>query len=189
MKRILIAFLCALTTLGSHAATSVAGVTFADTSTVSGNPLVLNGAGLRKKFFFDVYAAGLYLPAKASDSSRIISADVTKRIDITLLRNVSAEKFVASLQEGLQNNQDAATLAALKPRMDAFSAILLSLKEAREGQRYQMDYVPGKGTQLLVDGNPVGDPIAGADFYGALLSVWIGEHPAQTDLKAALLGQ
>jgi len=189
MKRILFAFLCALMTLGAQAATDVAGIKFEPQATVGGQPLVLNGAGLRKKFFFKVYAAGLYLPARSADAAGVMGADVPRRIDLTLLRDVSAEKFVASLQDGLKANQSAAALTALKPRIDAFSKTLLDLKQAGEGQRYQMDYTPATGTQLRVDGKAVGSAIAGSDFFNALLSVWLGEHPVQADLKDALLGK
>jgi hypothetical protein len=46
----------------------------------------------------------------------------------------------------------------------------------------------GAGTQLLVQDKPAGRPIAGEDFYRALLRIWLGEKPVQDDLKKALLG-
>jgi hypothetical protein len=33
-----------------------------------------------------------------------------------------------------------------------------------------------------------GGNIQGADFYRALLQVWLGEEPADSDLKRAMLG-
>jgi len=188
MKTIL-ALLCTLMALGAQADTEVAGIKFSSMATVDGQSLILNGAGLRKKLFFKVYAAGLYLPAKSSDAVQVMDADTPRRIDLTMLRDVSAEKFVTSLKDGLKANRTEAELANLKPRIDAFSAMLMRLKEAREGQRFQMDYAPGSGTRLVVDGAPAGKAIEGADFYRALLSVWIGKKPAQDDLKAALMGR
>jgi len=188
MKKILNALFCLCLSFTAHAASQVAGVSFEPTATVSGQSLVLNGAGVRQKFFFDVYAAGLYLGAPAKNAAQALSADTPKRIDLTMLRDVSAKKFVASLNEGLKANQDVASLATLQDRIDRFTTTLLGLGEAKKGQRFQMDYAPGSGTQLRVDGQRVGNPIEGADFYNALLSIWIGEHPAQTDLKSALLG-
>ncbi|TAK85863.1 MAG: hypothetical protein EPO20_08665 [Betaproteobacteria bacterium] len=46
----------------------------------------------------------------------------------------------------------------------------------------------GAETRLLVGGKPVGKPIAGEDFYRALLRIWLGEKPVQDDLKKALAG-
>jgi hypothetical protein len=41
---------------------------------------------------------------------------------------------------------------------------------------------------MIVNGAPRGKPIAGEDFYRALLRIWIGDNPVQDDLKKALLG-
>ena len=46
----------------------------------------------------------------------------------------------------------------------------------------------GTGTVLSVQGKPMGRPIAGEDFYRALLRIWLGDKPVQDDLKKALLG-
>jgi hypothetical protein len=46
----------------------------------------------------------------------------------------------------------------------------------------------GSATQVGLDGKPAGKPIEGADFYQALLRIWLGENPVQDDLKKALLG-
>ncbi|MBK5259345.1 MAG: chalcone isomerase family protein, partial [Thermoanaerobaculia bacterium] len=45
-------------------AATVGGVDISDKTTVGGQTLVLNGAGLRKKFFIKVYTGALYLPSK-----------------------------------------------------------------------------------------------------------------------------
>jgi hypothetical protein len=52
-----------------------------------------------------------------------------------------------------------------------------------------LDWVPGTGTQVVIDNQPHGKPIPGEDFYRALLRIWIGDKPVSGDLKKALLGQ
>ena len=47
-----------------------AGVKLEDRITVRGNPLVLNGAGMRYKAVFKVYTAGLYLEQKGRHAGR-----------------------------------------------------------------------------------------------------------------------
>ena len=49
-------------------------------------------------------------------------------------------------------------------------------------------WVPGTGTRVILDGKEAGAPIAGEDFYRALLRVWLGPRPVQNNLKKALLG-
>ena len=53
--------------------------------------------------------------------------------------------------------------------------------------RASLDWT-GAATQLVVNGKPAGKPIAGEDFYRALLRIWLGDKPVQNDLKKSLLG-
>ena len=58
----------------------------------------------------------------------------------------------------------------------------------KEGMRIRLDWVPGTGTRVSIDGAPADAPIPGEDFYRALLRIWLGPDPVQSDLKRALLG-
>jgi hypothetical protein len=66
-------------------------------------------------------------------------------------------------------------------------AIMAQVGEAKKGMAIALDWT-GAGTQVSIDGKPVGEPIAGEDFYRALLGIWLGEHPVQDDIKKDLLG-
>jgi len=79
-------------------------------------------------------------------------------------------------------------MKSLEPRARQLVAIMASMKEAKEGMRIALDWVPGSGTLVSVDGKAVGAPIPGEDFYRGLLRIWLGENPVQQDLKKALLG-
>lgn len=167
----------------------VAGVPFSETATVAGQPLILNGAGLRKKVFFKVYAMGFYLPAKAGTADAALNSPAPQRIRIHTLRDLSADQLESALIEGMKNNLDEAAFVALKPRIDAFAALLRGIGSAPEGTEILLDRLPGKGVQLTVGSEVRGQPVAGDDFARALLSVWLGKVPAQDDLKTALLGK
>ena len=94
-KTTLAALVCSALIAGSaQASVTVEGTTFDDTSAVAGQNLVLNGAGLRKKLFFRVYTAGLYLPAKAQTAEAVLSQTGAVRVRLILMRNVSAKTFV-----------------------------------------------------------------------------------------------
>jgi hypothetical protein len=74
-------------------AASLAGVTLPDTEQVGGAKLVLNGLGLRTKFFIKVYVAGLYVEQKSSDPRAIIAADAPKRIVMQFLHGASKNQM------------------------------------------------------------------------------------------------
>ena len=161
----------------------VAGVKIPDTD----QQLVLNGAGLRKRAFFQVYVIGLYLPEKKSAAADAVAATGAKRIAIHMLRNVAAGEFAGALADGIKDNHGEAEAKALEPRVKQLAAIMAEMKEAKKGMRITLDWLPA-GTQVTVDGKPAGTPIPGEDFYRALLRIWLGDKPVQDDLKKALLG-
>jgi hypothetical protein len=100
---------------------------------------------------------------------------------------VSAGAFTEALGEGIRANHSEAEAKGLEPRVKELAAIFGELKEARKGMALALDW-NGSATQLVAQGKPVGKPIEGADFYRALLRIWIGDKPVQDDLKKALLG-
>jgi hypothetical protein len=166
-------------------AAEVAGVKFDDKVRVADTDLALSGAGLREKFIFDVYAMALYVKDPKADR---VTQPGAKRVAIHMLRDVDADTFTKALVDGMRPNHDEATMKALEPRIAELGATMAQLKEAKKGMAITLDWLPAAGTQVTVDGNPAGAPIAGEDFYQALLRIWLGEHPVQSDLKKALLG-
>ena len=185
----LIALLLLALALPAFAALEVAGVKFDDKAKVGAGDTVINGAGMRKRAFFKVYAIGLYLPQKAASAADAINAKGAKRIAIVTLRDLTAEEFADALIAALKNNHDEAALKALQPKIDQFRSTMLTLGNAPEKSVVHLDWLPDSGTRLTFNGAVKGTDIAGEDFYRALLRIWLGDKPAQDDLKEQLLGK
>lgn len=168
----------------SAAAVTVDGVAVADTATVGGRALALNGVGVRMKVVFKVYVAALYTPAKATTLAAVTSGP--RRVQMTMLRTVAADALVEAMHEGLVANSGAATLAAVKAEADAFSGILQGFGELKQGAVVALDFADGK-TTVTLNGAARGT-IAGEAFNAAMLRIWLGDHPVQDDLKQGLLG-
>ncbi|MDP1610272.1 MAG: chalcone isomerase family protein [Sulfuritalea sp.] len=188
MNKLLAILLLALS-LPALAALEVAGVKFDDKVKVGAGDTVINGAGMRKRAFFKVYAIGLYLPQKATSTADVLAAKGAKRIAIVTLRDLTAEQFADALIEALKNNHDEAALKALQPKIDQFRSTMLTIGNAPEKSVVNLDWLPDTGTRLTFNGTAKGADIAGEDFYRALLRIWIGDKPAQDDLKEQLLGK
>ena len=166
----------------------VEGVKFEPSIQVGGATLQLNGAGVRKRAIFKVYAAGLYVPQKSKSAADLLAQKGPRRVQIGMLRDVDADTFASSLNEGLRNNSTEAQIAAMKPQADALAAALKSHGEAKKGDAINFEFLPDAGTRVVVNGKPIGNPIPGEDFLTAVLRIWLGEKPADADLKKALLG-
>jgi hypothetical protein len=174
--------------LPTHAA-DVAGVRFDDKATVAGSELTLNGAGLRTRFMLKIYAMGLYLPKRADSAEAIAGTTGPKRIQIITLRDLTAEQFADALVEGLKKNHNETEFTKLQARTDDFRNALLSLKSAPKGSEIRLEWLPGSGTRLSFGNETRGKDIPGEDFFRALLRIWLGDKPADQDLKNALLGK
>ena len=179
------AILLALTI--SAQALEVKGVKIDETAQVGSSTLVLNGAGLRTKMMFKVYAGALYLPQKQSDANAVINDHGNKRISMHFLRDVSSEQLLDGMNEGFADNNTQAEMTSIDAQMKIFQKMMVSAKEVKEGDVILLDCTTA-GTQVSLNGRLLGK-IDGELFNQALLRVWLGDHAVDTNLKKALLGQ
>lgn len=181
-------FLLALALLpGAGTTASIAGVELPDTVHIKGleRPLLLNGAGVRKKFFIAVYVGGLYLAERQTGVGSLLREPLANRVVMRFVyREVSRRQLEEGWREGFANNLPAETLAVLQQRLDRFVSLF---GDMREGDTVWLDFVPGRGTEVTINGVARGT-IAGDDFNLALLAVWLGDNPVTEALKNAMVG-
>jgi hypothetical protein len=170
-------------------AVEVGGARLADAATVAGQALVLNGAGVRTRVFFKVYAMGLYLPRKAGRTDEVLKMDGARRVTLHLLRKLSGEDFAKAFTEGLDNNTAEAERQQLADQIRAFVGTFSRQGDLKEGDLIHMDWVPGTGLVAELNGKAIGAPIAEPAFYNAVLRIWLGDKPADEALKPLLLGR
>jgi long-chain acyl-CoA synthetase len=170
---------------GVALAAEVGGVKLGDKATVGGQELVLNGAGIRTKLMFKVYVGSLYVPAKAS-SAAAVYAKAPRRVQLDMLRDVSADQMLEALVDGIKDGNPPADVAAVKAQSDQLASILKGIGQLKEGNVLTFDFVDG-ATRVGLNGADKGS-IAGEAFNKALLNAWLGDKPVQADLKKAMLG-
>jgi hypothetical protein len=163
---------------------TLAGVTLPDKVDVAGQALVLDGIGLRKKFFVKVYVGGLYLPARERVAAKVLAADAPRRMVFHFLYGVSAEQMCDAWQEGLADNTPGAA-AEVKA---SFRTLCGYMENIPKGNEMVVTYLPGQGTRVEVNGKAKGT-LPGKPTADAILATWIGPHPAPgEDFKQAVLG-
>ena len=162
----------------------VAGAFFDDTYTIDNTQLRIAGVGLlRYMVFVKAYVAAFYLE-EGTDPEEALS-DIPKRLEIEYFHLIKAEDFVFSGEKLIAENVEPETIVRLRVRIDRMNALY---EHVRPGDRYSLMYIPGKGTQLALNGQPKGI-IEGADFASAIFSIWLGPRPLSRSLKATLLGK
>lgn len=178
----------ALVVSGTAGAVDIKGVTVPEQASIPtvDRVLVLNGAGVRKKFFFSIYVGALYLEKKTDTAKAILNADRPRRVSMYFLYDkIEAEKLRDAWTEGFQDNVPAEEMPKLAARLEKFNAMF---GDVVKGDVAILDYVPGVGTRVSID-QVVKGTIPGADFNRALLSVWLGDNPVTESLKQAMLGK
>lgn len=185
MKKLcLIMLLAALATAGAASAATLAGVTVPDTAVVNAAPLVLNGVGLRTKFFFKIYVGGLYLTQKAGTTDAVLAQTGPDRLLMHMIYAVDKRQFADAWQDGFKDNNPQMS-SAVKADVKQFIAYF---GNSKKGDVITLDYVPGQGTRVSWNGTFRGN-IPGQDFHKALLNVFLGPAPPTEKLKRGLLGQ
>lgn len=187
MRGLILAVCLVFLALPLAQAREVAGVDVPEEISLSGAtaPLQLNGAGVRKKLFFSIYLASLYLPQSTDSAEKILSSDQARSVRMDMLYSeVSKDKLVKAWWDGFEANHSAEELVPLKARIETFNGMFKTLIT---GDRVELDYLPATGTRVTINGEEQG-VIAGQDFNRALLKIWIGKSPVTKSLKKDLLG-
>jgi len=164
-------------------AIEVGGVQFE--TRIANTDLKLNGAGIRYKFFFKIYAAALYVETPSTDANTVITQQGSKRLIMHIIYDeIERAKMVGSMVDGFEENLSSSEYKALKNRINS---LLAEYQGVNENDVLMFDYTPNKGTTFSINGtNKV--TIEGADFNQALLKIWVGDDPATSSLKTDLLG-
>ncbi len=186
MKRILL-LLCCVAVNQNVSALEVAGVQLAGSMHVGSRDLMLNGAGLRTKYFFKVYVAALYLGERTHVADVALNQSGEKRIVLHVLRELSDEQLLHGFNEVMVANHTAAELQALEPQLKELTTIFHAVKKVEDGDVIFLDYLPDSGTRITVNGVLKGN-VSGELFNRALFKIWLGDKPAQPDLKQKMLG-
>lgn len=165
------------------AAREDSGVTMEEGVVVADRPLKLVGIGLRKKFLFNFYVAGLYAESPEKDPAKFVSSEQVKRIELSLQRDLTRTDIAGAIREGFERNSKE-QMSTLKDRLDQLVAAMPDLKFK---DRLALTYVPGEGTRVEINGKERAR-IVGKDFGEALFCVWFGRNPVDEWLKNRLLG-
>jgi len=168
-------------------AAEVAGVKLPDQITSdNGTVLTLNGAGVRKKFFFKIYVAGLYLVNTSTDTTAILSSDQPNHMMMHFIyKEVEKEKIISGWNDGFQANLTSTELNTLAPLIEKFNTMFDTMKK---NDIIIFKYSPETGTKVVIRDVDKG-VIPGHAFNQALLKIWLGPEPVTDGLKQSLLGK
>lgn len=181
----LVMMLFVLAALVSDAQTTINGVTLPASVKNGATELVLNGGGIRKKLFFKLYTAGLYVQAKTKSATDVVNSDKPVAFRLTITSGViNSGNMSEAIQEGFGKSLKGNT-APLQAKIDQLVNTFKS-EEIKEGDTFELFYVPGEGVKASKNGK-LKATIPGLDFKKALFGIWLSDDPVDADLKTGLI--
>ena len=186
MKKMFLMLVLLITgVFSSVAQKEVSGVKVSDKLTFQGKDFVLNGVGVREKYWIDLYVGSLYLPKKTSDAKTVINSTDGAIINLNIVSGmITSEKMMTAVNEGFEKSLNGKT----EPMKDKIAKFESFFKEKiNKGDQFIIANLPNEGVTVYKNGVKVG-VIEGHDFKKALFGIWLSDKPADKDLKAAMLG-
>ena len=178
---LLVAVVSLMLVSGLNAA-EIDGAYFTDKVTVNNKTLKRTGTGLLRYWGFKAYVGAFYLeegfPIEEALSNR------AKRIELQYMRPIKGKDFGVATDKTIAKNVDKETIKRLRRKIEYHNSLY---EDVKMGNRYSLTYIPGKGTELALNGNPKG-VIEGADFAAAVFSIWLGPKPVSKSFKNQILG-
>lgn len=169
--------------------TPVEHVPYPNSVEVAGQTLVLNGAGVRHRAIFKMYALALYMVRRTSDPLELYAMPGPKQLRMVALREIDSNVLGQLMNKGMADNNDRATTLRMLPEISQLAQYFAQTSNAlrKAGDTITLTFLPRRGTLVNVKGQDLGQ-LHDPDFFNALINIWIGPRPADERLKKQLLG-
>ena len=184
-RLLLLASLFPISLAGPARAATLAGVTLPPTYPGGGQPLSLNGIGLRTFTILAVkgYVAGLYLAQPSHDPQAILASPTPKVLLLQFLRAASKADVEDEYRKGERVN---CAEGGCNPADAAdFERLVAAAPAVKEGDTTTYVFT-SKGVRVSANDQLLGDFNPG--LANRLLAGFIGAHPPSQALKNQLLG-
>lgn len=186
MKKIVFLLFAVLITFSVPAQTKAGGAIIPNTVSFEGEKLVLNGVGVREKFWMDMYAGALYLNSKSSNANAIVAANEPMAIKLHMVsKMITSDRMIEAVNEGFESSTGGNT-APLGEEIEKFKGFFKA--EIKKDDVFDIVYLPSRGVVAYKNGKELGS-IKGLPFKKALFGIWLSNKPADEKLKSGMLGK
>lgn len=160
---------------------------FEPTAQLGGSTLLLNGKGTRVRLVFKAYDMALYTAKRVTTPAELLALPGPKRLQFTALRELQGTDLGRLFLRGMGDNTPSQQMTRHTLATTRLIEIFSGKPKLAAGDTFAMDFVPGKGTQFYIQGQPQGEPVGDDEFFTLVLRIWFGDSPADATLRDALL--
>ena len=148
--------------------------------------LVLNGFGVRTKFFISLYVEGLYLKEISTDGKAILDSRDPMMVRLHLTSSlVTNKKIIEAINNGIRKTY-VGDIAPIQIKMDEMIAFFKD--ELKPEDNIDLIYDPNIDSIIVSLNDKVLGKVQGFDFKRAVFGIWLEEKPINKTLKSRLLG-
>lgn len=188
MKNILIGFgLFIFILSNSWAQTMIEGVRVPASVQLAGRNLQLNGAGIRYKTVAKVYVAALYLENPSNNPEVIYKSSGGLQLVITMLRDINSAELGRLFIKGMEENTSREEQTQLISDFRYMGQLFARFRNLNKGESLVIQWPNNGAMAVSVDGFFDQTTIKNPVFRKAFLSIWLGDSPADWQLKTQLL--
>lgn len=186
-KQSILLFALLMITLHLFGQKNVGGVQVKDKIESEGTTLLLNGAGVREKYFIDLYVAALYTKEKSKDANKILDGNepLVMKIEIVSSR-ITKDNMSEAIRDGF-SKATKGNQANYQSKIDEFVNALS--QDIKKGNKYEVVYNPTTESLKVFKDGTLKTTIKGKDFKKIVFAIWLGSNPVDSDLKNDLLGK
>ncbi|MGX5174328.1 TonB family protein [Aliikangiella sp. IMCC44653] len=157
-----------------------------ETVTLSdGSQLKLIGIGMFQELRNDIYLGALYGPQSVDQVELLLDQNVASRMSLRFVSSYSNRKLARHWKERMAMNNSRSEWQPFTREIVGFSRLFK--RQLDSSDEINIDYVPGVGTQVFINGT-LFDTIEKPGFMGLLLNVWLGNIPPTKAFKSAIRG-
>lgn len=147
-------------------------------STVARADLTQVGEGTARWGVFKIYDAAFFTEANLT-VQQALADNTPARLELCYARALSVENFIEGAKLGLPPVISVELEQAVQRLHAAYQPV-------KQGDCYHLDYQPGQGTRLLLNGQTLVQ-ITTPGFKALYFGIWLGERPLAQGLKRDLL--
>jgi hypothetical protein len=152
LRRIVSALVFGSAVSGAWASVDVAGVALDEAITVGGAPLVLNGAGFRKRGYFRIDVTSLYTQQKYTSVEALEKSSGPKRLQLSILQDITGAQASRYFLIDFEASATPSEFAQLINEVSQIGNIYSSLPKIKKGDVISLDWLPGKGLLAMLNG-------------------------------------
>lgn len=164
----------------------IGGIDLPDTLTFDGATLRLNGAGVRNKFFMDIYVLALYAEKSITSDREAIQGTMPRALRLVITTPMANNQIVAeSIEKGLRRSSGR-KYELVKPFIGEIIRVF-NEQPIRFRDCFDIVYHPDTGLSVYRNGHFASGPRQSDELRDAIFDNWLGKEAPSEQLKRKLL--